>query len=210
MGFTAFRHHHTRFIAFCAVLGIVFAATIGVLRPEEAFILGFDVGAVVFIASVIPLWAYGTPKAPKPVPSDAEDDDGGRLLLPFVALMALLAVLVAVVRMMSARSSLTGLDAGAIAGTLVLAWLFANLVVAFHYDRVAGRDPKAIEFPGTAAPAFSDYVYFSFIIGMTCQTADAAIGSPRLRKLATLHGIVVFFFNLGVLALTVNVLSGVL
>jgi uncharacterized membrane protein len=48
------------------------------------------------------------------------------------------------------------------------------------------------------------------VIGMTCQTADLDISSRRIRRIVTIHGVSAFFFNLGVLAMTVNVLSGVL
>ena len=45
-------------------------------------------------------------------------------------------------------------------------------------------------------------------IGMTCQVSDVLIESRQMRRLATLHGLQAFFFNLGVLALTINALSG--
>lgn len=196
---------HIRFLIFCATLAVVFAGGLAFLRAEEAFILGFDSAAAVFIASALPLWLSAGRR-----PDREDDDDGGRVFLPLVALVAVAAVLVAVVRMIALRGSLTGYGASAIAATLVLAWVFANLLLAFHYARIGDQDGRAIDFPGDAPPVFSDYVYFSFVIGMTCQTADVSIVSPRTRRLATIHGIAVFFFNLGVLALTINILSGVL
>ena len=45
---------------------------------------------------------------------------------------------------------------------------------------------------------------------MTCQVSDVAITDPVMRRNALVHGLVSFFFNLGVLALTINVLAGVL
>lgn len=62
-------------------------------------------------------------------------------------------------------------------------------------------------FPGTREPLFDDFCYFAFVIGMTSQVSDVAIESRQMRRLATLHGLQAFFFNLGVLALTVNMLS---
>lgn len=45
---------------------------------------------------------------------------------------------------------------------------------------------------------------------MTCQTSDVDVTSVAMRRVATGHGLIAFFFNLGVLALTVNVLAGLL
>jgi len=50
-------------------------------------------------------------------------------------------------------------------------------------------------------------VNFAFVIGMTCQTADISITSGAMRRVSTFHGLFAFAFNLGILALTVNVLA---
>ena len=67
-----------------------------------------------------------------------------------------------------------------------------------------------MRFPETQYPEFSDFFYFSFVIGMTFQVSDVEITLPRLRRIVTVHAILAFFFNLGVVALTINVLAGVL
>jgi uncharacterized membrane protein len=40
--------------------------------------------------------------------------------------------------------------------------------------------------------------------------SDVAITSRSLRGVATMHGVLAFFFNLGILALTVNMLSNLI
>jgi uncharacterized membrane protein len=52
--------------------------------------------------------------------------------------------------------------------------------------------------------AIWDFAYFSFVIGMTAQTADVSIASREIRRTATAHGIVSFFFNVTLLALMVE------
>ena len=42
---------------------------------------------------------------------------------------------------------------------------------------------------------------------MTSQVSDVQISSRSIRRLATIHGAISFFFNLTVLALTVNMVS---
>jgi uncharacterized membrane protein len=64
-------------------------------------------------------------------------------------------------------------------------------------------------FPGGEAdPDYWDFVYFSFVVGMTSQVSDVAITSKVIRRTATVHGIVSFMFNAALLALTVNIAAG--
>ncbi|MFN3280781.1 MAG: DUF1345 domain-containing protein [Tabrizicola sp.] len=203
---------HPRFLAFLAVLAAASLAAAYRLPVEEAAILGFDLAAGVFIATSLPLWAVDSADDAR---ARAARDDGGRVLLMLTALAALAAVLLALGRMVEGRSHLTSTDFAIVAGTLVLAWLFSNLVYAFHYahlyyDQVEAGDAGGILFPEGGKPVFADFVYFAFVIGMTSQTADLDIASRRIRRVVTLHGLFAFFFNLGVLAMTINVLSGVL
>ena len=71
----------------------------------------------------------------------------------------------------------------------------------------AGKDRAGLKFPGTEEPDLADFAYFSFTLGVAVQTADVDITSPHIRRIATIHCIAGFFFNLGVLALTINVLG---
>jgi uncharacterized membrane protein len=203
---------HPRFLLFLCL----FAAGTGVaalFAPiERAVILGFDVAALAFIFTAFQLWRDDDPDAAR---ARSARDDGGRVLLGVTAALVVGVILLALGRMVKEREALDVSLFGTVVTTLVLAWFFANLVYAFHYAHVFyeqkdGGDAGGIDFPGGSDPIFADFVYFAFVIGMTCQTADLNIASRRIRRIATIHGVFAFFFNLGVLALTVNVLSGVL
>ncbi|MFN3288549.1 MAG: DUF1345 domain-containing protein [Sphingomonadaceae bacterium] len=203
---------HPRFLLFLGVL--VGATLVAALRlpPEAAAIVGFDLAALLFVAGAAGLWAEDHPDRAR---ARAARDDGGRVLLLAVAAAVLAAVLLALGQLIEGRARLSPADLAVVAGTLVLAWLFANLVFAFHYahlyyDRKDGGDSGGIIFPEGGEPLFADFVYFAFVIGMTCQTADLDIASRTIRKAVTLHGLLAFLFNLGILALVVNVMAGVL
>lgn len=203
---------HPRFLAFLGVFAGVAGIAAFRLPVEEAAILGFDVAVAVFIALALPLW---TADEPEDARARAARDDGGRVLLMLTAAAVLGAILLALGRMIWGRSGLAASDFAIVVGTLALAWIFSNLVYAFHYahlyyDQVEAGDAGGILFPEGGKPVFADFVYFAFVIGMTCQTADLDISSRRIRRAVTAHGLFAFFFNLGVLALTINVLSGVL
>ncbi len=206
------RLRHPRFLAF---VGVFAAAAVLAARPlgaVEAVIVGFDLAALVFILSVWRLWRADRPDAER---ARAARDDGGRTLMMLTVLATLLAMFLALGLLVAGRAALGPGDFAVVAGTLALGWVFANLVMAFHYAHLDHEEglrgvAGAIRFPEPTEPAFSDFVYFAFTIGMTCQTADLDIASRRMRRAVTLHGVATFFFNLGVLALTVNVLAGVL
>jgi uncharacterized membrane protein len=100
--------------------------------------------------------------------------------------------------------------------TLLLSWLMTNVTFALryaheYYDRDEnGAVEGGLEFPGTSRPDYLDFVYFSFVLGMTFQVSDVQISAQSLRRLATLHGMVGFLFNTVILALVVNLAAGLL
>lgn len=208
---------HPRFLLFLLVfLGTGALAGLW-LRPASALILGFDLAAGLFIAGSLRLWLRRDAARAR---DEALRDDGGRLFLLLVSVAVMAVILAAVARMVRDLHQMGAAQFGAVVATLVLAWLFAHLVFAHHYahmfhDRRSARGLAFPQAPGAAGalaaePDFSDFVYFAFTIGMTSQTSDVVITAPRIRRIATLQGLFAFFFNLGVLALCVNVLSGVL
>jgi uncharacterized membrane protein len=92
--------------------------------------------------------------------------------------------------------------------TIVLSWAFIHTMFALHYahefyDEATGQ---GLAFPGDEQePDYWDFVYFSFVIGMTAQVADVGITSRQIRRTVTAHGIVSFMFNAALFALTVNI-----
>ena len=97
-----------------------------------------------------------------------------------------------------------------------LGWFALNVVAAFHYanlyyrphdaddDRVITGGLARLIFPGDCHPAAWDFVYFSFVVGMTCQVSDVQITDPKLRRATTGHSVISFFFNTVMIAMAVN------
>src|SRR5437867_7148770 len=104
----------------------------------------------------------------------------------------------------------------ALAGlTILCSWCFVHTAFALHYahEFYADRGHEGypgLEFPGARQPDYLDFLYFSFVIGTTSQTADVSISSRDLRRLALLHGVISFFFNTTLLALTINIAAGLI
>jgi uncharacterized membrane protein len=93
--------------------------------------------------------------------------------------------------------------------TIVLSWSFVHTIFALHYAHEyhdeKRRHQRGLNFPGDEEPGYWDFVYFSFVIGMTSQVSDVSITSKAIRQTALAHGIVSFMFNAALLALTVNI-----
>lgn len=103
-----------------------------------------------------------------------------------------------------------------IAGVIVSWWLlhtifsmrYAHLYYDITKDDGSPRTGGGLEFPGNEEPDYLDFVYFSFVLGMTFQVSDVVITSKSVRRLATMHGLLSFGYNTAILALSINVISG--
>lgn len=203
------RLRHPRYLFFLAVFVIASAMLLGVLPRAEAVLTGFDVAVAAFALSCAGLWFTG---GPDEIRAQARRDDAGEVLLLLLTALICTVVLVTLVILVPGRKELQLPGIALLVSTLVASWTFANLIFAFHYARLyytatSGQDHGGLDMPGGRLPDFSDFVNFAFVIGMTCQTADIAITHSRLRRVATFHGLFAFAFNLGILAMTVNVLA---
>lgn len=91
--------------------------------------------------------------------------------------------------------------------TIALTWSAIHTTFALHYahDYYRGIKAGGLAFPGEDKPDYWDFVYFSFVIGMTAQVSDVGITDRLIRRTATAHGIVSFIFNTALLALMVNI-----
>ena len=145
-------------------------------------------------------------------------DDGAAVVL-CLSVAAALASLAAIVSELSDLQSLATtrqiLRLALVAATIVVSWLLVHTAFALHYAHVhyvalgrEGRPP--LDFPGQETPVYPDFLYFAIVVGMTSQTANVAIVSTPMRRLAMVHGMIAFAFNMTLLALTVNVAASLL
>ena len=103
--------------------------------------------------------------------------------------------------------------------TIVCSWLLTHVMFALHYAHRFYRDDPGtperdatggLSFPGTAAPHYWDFLYFSFVIGMTSQVSDVQVTSRAMRRLVLCHGVLSFAFYTIVLALSINIVAGLI
>jgi uncharacterized membrane protein len=149
--------------------------------------------------------------------------DEGRSAILFLATITACASIGAIVAELGPVKSMSGWPkAGHLTltiATVVQSWMFMHLTFAFHYaheyylERQAAPERRADErgglnFPGTPLPQYIDFLYFSYVIGVACATADVSTTSPQMRGVALVQSVLAFFYNLAILGLTVNIGSG--
>ena len=102
--------------------------------------------------------------------------------------------------------------------TVICSWLLVHTMFALRYANTfykcdaskPGGNIGGMQFPDEETPDYLDFAYFAFVIGMTCQVSDVQISSRSIRRLALVHGFLSFVFNTAILALSVNIISGLL
>jgi uncharacterized membrane protein len=96
--------------------------------------------------------------------------------------------------------------------TIALSWVAVHTIFALHYahEYYHGGQAGGMNFPNDDKPDYWDFVYFSFVIGMTAQVSDVAVTDKIVRRTATAHGIISFGFNTALLALMINIAASAL
>ena len=197
-----------RFLVFMAVL---FMAVPIAAEPLHSWALaamaGFDVAGLTFLALCLPLLST---RETAVIREHARANDANRHVLLAITGIVMTILLIAIAAEAVGRTP-QPFTRILIVGTLIIAWLFSNSVYALHYAHLAYMQPEigcsGLSFPGTDEPIYWDFVYFAFTLGMTFQTSDVTISDQHIRRVVTLHSLAAFFFNIGVLAFTINVLG---
>lgn len=136
----------------------------------------------------------------------AAAQDDGRFFILILTTTAALASLAAIVAELGVKGR-GSFELIVAVVTIALSWAAIHTTFALHYahEYYGGRKQGGLEFPGGGEPDYWDFVYFSFVVGMTAQVSDVGISDKIIRRTATVHGIVSFVFNTALVALMVNI-----
>jgi uncharacterized membrane protein len=135
-------------------------------------------------------------------------DDGQFLILMMAALGAFASLAAIVFELGASHHGVPELLLATV--TIALSWAAVHTVFSLHYAHqyYRGAKPGGLQFPSGDQQDHADYwdfVYFSFVIGMTAQVSDVGITDKIIRRTATVHGIISFVFNTALVALMVNI-----
>ena len=204
-----------RFLLFLILLPIAwfgYRAALPMAGWKDHAAVAFDVAALVFLVSLVPLFRDSKPEA---IRAHAAQNDANRALILALTTLLTFVVMAAITGEMGGAQRGEPLSLTKLIGTLLLIWLFANGIYAMHYahayyaqDAENGGDVGGLNFPGTKTPDYGDFAYFACTLGMTFQTSDVEIASVGMRRVALFHSFAAFVFNIGVIAFTINLLAG--
>lgn len=179
-------------------------------------LIGGDAFFLVYLALMTRLAIRATPDGLR---QRASVEDEGIPLIVLLALAAIVFSLVAIFTLMNRGGAPDVAELTLAVASVPLGWLMLHTIAAFHYahqfyatsdedepqsQRADPRDAGGLNFPGTKEPSAWDFLYFSFVIGMTAQVSDVTVQTAGMRRLVLFHGIVSFFYNTVLLALAVN------
>ncbi|WP_424137626.1 DUF1345 domain-containing protein [Roseomonas chloroacetimidivorans] len=172
-------------------------------RGTTAALLAWDAAAVTYAAAIL-AWLWNA--SPKTLQERAArlDEDQWTILLLCVA--AALVSLVAVGADLAATKGTPGANQAAIlaGGTVMISWLFVQVLFAHHYAHAHWLRGSGLDFPGNDQPDFPEFLYFAMTVGMTAQVSDVTTRSAGMRRLVLGHGLLAFLFNAVVVAAAVN------
>ena len=192
----------------CLVGGLLAAglATVGGV-PEIAVLVGWAVAA-----SGLLLWVWRISWL-----RDAEgtkrlaEEEGRTRVTDAAVLGAAVASLAAVVEGLVRSSSGDAVGvATVVLGVLVviLSWALVNTVFALKYARryYSGGD-GGIDFGQREPPAYSDFAYVAFTVGMSFAVPDTQLADTSIRKVALGHALLSYLFGTVVIAVAVNLVT---
>jgi uncharacterized membrane protein len=162
------------------------------------------------------LWSH-----PLEVRKIAKLQDSSRSLLFLFVIFASVVSLVAIVFLLKSSKghSSSGVTSHVLLAmaAVIVSWTLVHTIFTMRYahlyydtDTDDGKPRKGggLAFPEETEPDYLDFAYFSFVIGMTFQVSDVEISSRLIRRHALVHSLISFAFNTAIVALSINVISG--
>jgi uncharacterized membrane protein len=200
--------------------GAVFFASRGHVRSASAAIAGWNAFAVVVLALD---WLTILTTPLRKMRELAQQQDLSRYLIFLFVVVTACAALFAVGFLVNVKKSPSGayfvIHLLLTLSTVIFSWMLVHTVFGLRYAHTFYGDSDqpgvhqhagGLIFPGDRPPDYFDFAYFSFVVGMTCQVSDVQITSRRMRRLTLVHSILSFGFNSIILALLINIVSGLL
>jgi uncharacterized membrane protein len=178
----------------------------GSLRLVTRLLIGWDVFAALYLVLVYTL-VVRTGLAH--IRRNAILQDDGRFLILLVTALGAFASIAAIIFGLDDQHR-SSPELALATATIALSWAAVHTTFALHYahEYYRGDKPGGLDFPSgqeDEKPDYWDFVYFSFVIGMTAQVSDVGVTDKIIRRTATVHGIISFVFNTALVALMVNI-----
>lgn len=199
-------------VGICGAGGLLAFAVAMVLTPwQVATLIGWDITAMAWVAwtglSVLNKDSVGTQRL-----ATTEDDSraAADALLVSASLASLVGVAFALLKAASEKNPGHALITAVAAGTVVASWGAIHTLFALRYARLYYAEGGGIDFHDDRLADYGDFAYVSFTLGMTYQVSDTDLKSKAIRMTALRHALLSYLFGTVVVAMTINVVAGIL
>jgi uncharacterized membrane protein len=195
-------------IAACAIGLVAGALVLRTSSPEYAPLTGWDVAVAIYLLRI---WLLVRRSDADRTGQIAAAEDPTRVASDALLLAAAVASLATVgIVLSSGHASGTGKALAAFAAVMsvVLSWLLVHVVHTLAYARRYYADKGGVDFGGDKSPAFSDFAYLAFTIGMTFQVSDTPLTTAAMRRVALRHALLSYLFGTVIVATAINLIVG--
>ncbi|MGE0724438.1 MAG: DUF1345 domain-containing protein [Alphaproteobacteria bacterium] len=208
-------HHHNRFYG-----GLVAGAVAGTAAFQVDWTFGLlAAGDAFFLTYLVWTAIRALAMTPRDMRERARYEDDGIVLIVLVTIASVALSLGAIFAVVADAKQRDLLHLAAAALAVPAGWLTLHTIAAFHYANLFyadvdpsqdTRDAGGLVFPDTSEPSPWDFLYHSFVVGMTAQVSDVQVLNTAMRRFVLLHSVTSFFYNTILLALSVNITVQVL
>jgi uncharacterized membrane protein len=206
--FAAYLRHHFRFtLAALLGLGAYFAA----VRLGDPLPLAAAGDAFFFIYLCLHV-ALAIRLTHEDLDRRASDEDEGILIVALLTVAAISLSCIDIFTALNQKHPPAPLELALALVGAPFGWATLHTISAFHYANLYyfDHDPTEpdsippLRFPQTEKPGPWDFLYFSFVVGMTAQVSDVLVQTARMRRSVLFHSVAAFFFNTVLIAMAVN------
>jgi uncharacterized membrane protein len=188
------------------------------LRTGARAAIAWNVGGLIYLYHAFALMSACDTAT---IQRRARVEDEAKFVFFGLILLAIVSSFYAVFALIGDAKALQGVGKnwyiGLAAITVLVSWLMMQAVFTLHYahDYYAAHasgsgSAQGLKFPGDSEPDYWDFFYFTTSIGATSQTSDVAITSKSVRRLVAFQAVLSFVFNTTIVALAINLASGLI
>lgn len=186
------------------------AVAVGTRQWDLAGVAGWDVAGLVFL-----VWTWrevwGLDPAASAHRAEREDPTSGVAELILVAAAVASLAGVAIILATGKSNGGSGLIANLAlsVGSVAVSWAVVHTTYALKYARLyyVGKD-GGVDFHDRNEPAYTDFAYLAFTVGMTFQVSDTEINAREIRTTILKQALLSYLFGAVILAATINLLAG--
>ena len=167
---------------------------------------GWVVGALVYLVWT---WARVWPMSSEETKAQARVEDRTRRITHGIMFLASAASVVGVGHLLINDSESVA-EAIVAATSVFAAWAMVHTVFALNYARLyySASSDDDISFDQDQKPAYCDFAYFAFTIGMSYAVSDTKLHTQAIRKKAFVHALVSYVLGAIILGATINLIAG--